>query len=74
MNLLATSMSSDTVLGFVLPISLTKSEWRSPSRKASIECLSTSSAIMLQCCIYERSDSLFFCMQALTSSIDAGCV
>jgi hypothetical protein len=75
-NLLATSMSSDTVLGLVLTISSTKSERQNPSTKASIACssdtLSAEFFIMLQHCIYERSDSPLFCVQALSSSIEAG--
>jgi hypothetical protein len=75
-NLLATSMSSDTILGLVLPISSTKYERWSASTKASIARFSETSSIeffiMLQRCIYERSDSPPFCVQALSSSIDAG--
>jgi hypothetical protein len=69
-------MNSDIVLGLVLPISSTKSEWRSPSTKASIahssEMSSAEFFIMLQCYMYERSDSPFLYMQSLTSSIDVG--
>jgi hypothetical protein len=65
-NFLAASMSSDTVLGLVLPITSTKSERRSLSTKASIaHSLETSSAkffIMLHHCIYERNDSPPFCV------------
>jgi hypothetical protein len=47
-NLLAISISSETVLGFILPISSTRSERRSPAEKASIALSSeTSSAEFL---------------------------
>jgi hypothetical protein len=75
-NLLATSISSDTVLGLVLLISSTRSERRRPLEKASIALsLETSSAeflITLQHCIYERRVSSLFYMHDLTSSSDAG--
>jgi hypothetical protein len=70
------SMSYDTVFGLVMPISSTKSERQSPSTKASIarssEMSYTEFFIMLQHCIYERSDSPFFYVQALSFLIDAG--
>jgi hypothetical protein len=77
-NLLAISISSDTVLGLSLPISSTRSDRQSPSAKVSIarssETFSAEFFIMLQHCMYERSVSPLFCTQAFTSSIDAGCV
>jgi hypothetical protein len=76
MNLLSISINSDTILGLVLPNSSMRSERRRPDAKASIALSSeTSSAvffIVLHRCIYERKDSPFFCIQDLTSSIDAG--
>jgi hypothetical protein len=69
-------MSFDTIFGLIRPISLMKSKRRCPIVKASIDrSLETSSAkffMMLQRCMYERSDSPFFCVQALIFSIDAG--
>jgi hypothetical protein len=70
------SMSSATCFGLIHPIYSTRSARRSPIVKASIALsLETSTPeflIMLQRCMYDRIDSLCFCVQALTSSVDAG--
>jgi hypothetical protein len=75
-NLFAMSINSNTVLGLIRPISLTRSPHRNPSVQASIALSSeTSNAeflIMLHLCMYDLSVSLHCCMQTLTSSIDAG--
>jgi hypothetical protein len=75
-NLLAISISSDTVMGLGLPISSTRSDRRSPSAKASIarssEIFSAEFFIMLQCYMYERSVSPLFCTQDFTSFIEVG--
>jgi hypothetical protein len=75
-NLFATSINSYTVLGFVLPNSSTRSEWRRPAKKASTARSSeTSSAeflIILHHYMYEHRVSSFLCMQDLTSSSDTG--
>jgi hypothetical protein len=72
----AMSMSSATVFGLICPISLTRSAHRNSIVKASIALLSATSIveflIILQRCMYDRSDSLCFCVQALSSSVDAG--
>jgi hypothetical protein len=75
-NLFAMSIKLDTVFGLILPISSTRSPRCNPSVKASIALSSETSTadflIMLHLWIYDLSVSLRCCMQALTSSIDAG--
>jgi hypothetical protein len=77
-NLLAISINSDTVLGFVLPNSSTRSEQRRPAEKASTARSSETSSveffIILHRWIYDRRVLPFLYMQDLTSSIDAGCL
>jgi hypothetical protein len=62
--------------GLIHPISSTRSAHRNPIMKASIallsETLTAEFLMMLHRCMYDRSDSLCFCVQALTSSVDAG--
>jgi hypothetical protein len=77
-NLFAMSINSDTGFSLIRPISSTRSAHRSPIVKASIALSSETSTaeflIMLHRCMYDQSDSLRWCVQALTSSIDAGCL
>jgi hypothetical protein len=75
-NLFAMSINSATVFGLIRPISSTRSARRNPNVKASTALSSESSTaeffMMLHRCMYDRSDSLCFCVQALTSSVDVG--
>jgi hypothetical protein len=75
-NLFATSMSSDTIFGLILPISLTKSLRLNPMMNASIALSSETSTaeflIRLHLWMYARSVSSRCYTHALTSSIDAG--
>jgi hypothetical protein len=76
MDHFAMSINSATVFGLIRPISLTRSARRNPAVKASIILSSETSTVeflmMLYHCMYDRSDSLCFCVQALTSSVDVG--
>jgi hypothetical protein len=69
-------MSSATVFGLICSISLTRSARRNPIVKVLIALSSETSTaeflMMLHRYMYDRSDLLCFCMQALTSSVDVG--
>jgi hypothetical protein len=69
-------INSDNVLGLICPISSTRSPRRNPSVMVSIALSSETSTIefliMIHLCMYDLNVSLRCCMQALTSSIDAG--
>jgi hypothetical protein len=75
-NLFAISIRSDTIFGLILPISSTRSPRLSPTMNASIALSSETSTaeflMMLHLWIYALNVSPRCCMQALTSSMDAG--